>query len=267
MIKRILIALSLLAAGFAAAPAGAQTSFQSGDLIKSDANAAVYYFGSDGKRYVFPSERTYFTWYADFSAVKTISSGALAAIPLGGNVTYKPGVKMLKVVSDPKVYAVSKNGILRAIGSEAVASALYGPTWNKQIDDLADAFFVNYKVGEPIASAAGYDKDALKTGVPTINIDRLLNPPPTGYVDVRQCSGFAPNAMTLAPGSRVTWIALDGSLPFIASNPHPIHTEESGLQSGTLRMGETYSYTFNAAKTYGYHNHNSSSQSGTVTIQ
>ena len=264
--KRILIALSLLLAGFAAAPAGAQVSIQSGDLIKSDAATAVYYFAGDGKRYVFPTDRTYFTWYADFSSVRTISAGELSSIPLGGNVTYKPGVKMLKIVSDPKVYAISKSGILRAIGSEAVAVALYGSNWNKQIDDLPDAFFVNYKVGAPIASAVGYDKSALKTAVPTINVDKLLAQGPTGYVDAR-ANGFTPNAMTVAPGTKVTWIALDGSQPFIASNPHPLHTDQTGLQSGTLGMGETFSHTYTQTGAWGYHNHNATSQTGIVTVQ
>jgi len=264
--KRILIALSLLFAGFAAVPVGAQTAVQSGDLIKSDTNPAVYYFAADGKRYVFPTERTYFTWYADFSTVKTISAGDLSLLPLGGNVTYRPGVKMLKIQSDPTVYAISKNGILRAIGSEAVAVALYGSTWNKQIDDLPDAFFVNYKVGAPISSASGYDKETLKTGVPTINIDKLLAAGPTGYVDVR-ASGFTPNAMTVAPGTKVTWIALDGGQPFVASNPHPLHTDQPGLQSGTLGMGESFSYTYTQAGSWGYHNHNASTQTGTVTVQ
>jgi plastocyanin len=266
MIKRIVLALSLAFAGFAASPVGAQASIQSGDLIKSNAAPAVYYFAADGKRYVFPTERTYFTWYADFSTVKTITPGELSVIPLGGNVTYKPGVKMLKIQSDPKVYAISKNGILRAIGSEAVASALYGSDWNKKIDDLPDAFFVNYKVGASIDAAAGYDKAAVTSAVPTINVDKLLSQGPTGFVDVKS-AGFTPNAMTVAPGTKVTWIALDGSQPFVASNPHPIHTDQEGLQSGTLDMGETFSYTYTETGAWGYHNHNAPTQTGTVTVQ
>lgn len=265
--KNILLAVSLLLTWLAAAPVGAQTSIQSGDLIKSDADPAVYYFGGDGKRYVFATERAYFTWYADFSKVKTITAGELSALPLGGNVTYRPGVKMLKIQSDPKVYAVSKNGILRAIGSEAVASALYGPTWNKQIDDLPDAFFVNYRVGTAISSSSGYDKSVLLTGVPNINVDKLLAPAPATFVDIRQGVGFNPNGMTVAPNTKITWIALDGSQPFIASNPHPIHTDQSGLQSGTMGMGETFSYTYTQTGTWGYHNHNATTQTGAVTVQ
>ncbi|HTK59607.1 MAG TPA: hypothetical protein VL283_00205, partial [Candidatus Baltobacteraceae bacterium] len=147
-----------------------------------------------------------------------------------------------------------------------IAAALYGSTWNKQIDDLPDSFFVNYKVGAPIASADGYDKAALKTAVPTINVDKLLAQGPTGFVDAR-AGGFTPNAMTVSIGTKVTWIALDGSQPFVASNPHPTHTDLPGLQSGTLGMGETFSFTFTQAGAWGYHNHNAPNQTGTVTVQ
>ncbi len=132
-----------------------------GDLIKlpddgnpeTTADAAVYYYGADSKRYVFPNSQTYFTWYADFSKVKIISSTEMAAIPLGGNVTYRPGTRLVKITSDPNVYAVEPGGTLRWIQSEAVAKSLYGDNWNKRIDDIPDAFFFNYRIGDPLAAA------------------------------------------------------------------------------------------------------------------
>ena len=62
-------------------------------------------------------------------------------------------MKMVKIISDPKVYAVSRGGLLRWIGTEEIAKALYGNDWNKQIDDVSDAFFFNYRIGDPITSA------------------------------------------------------------------------------------------------------------------
>lgn len=111
----------------------------------------VYYCGTDGKRYGFPNEKTYFTWYSDFSKVVTISDAQLASIPLAGNVTYRPGVRLVKIASDPKTYAVSRGGLLRWVESEAIAISLYGSTWNKFIDDVPDVFFTNYKVGISIS--------------------------------------------------------------------------------------------------------------------
>lgn len=162
--------------GFAAVPVTLAAS--SGDLIKIANNSSVYYLGSNMKRYVFPNDKAYFTWYKDFSGVKTISQTELESYPIGGNVTYKPGVRMVKITTDPKVYAVAKNGTLQWVTSEAVAKALYGDMWNKQIDDVPDPFFVNYTIGSDVSSAASYDKATQTAGSATINDDKGLGGTP-----------------------------------------------------------------------------------------
>ncbi|MFZ2804066.1 MAG: M23 family metallopeptidase, partial [Patescibacteria group bacterium] len=124
----------------------------SGTLIKSKTSSSVYYCGADGKRYVFPSDKIYFTWYANFNTVTTVTDAALAAVPLGGNVTYRPGIKMVKITSTPQVYAVEKGGNLRWIQSPAIATSIYGASWAKNVDDISDAFFGDYKIGEPITA-------------------------------------------------------------------------------------------------------------------
>ena len=135
--------------GLAAPPANTTVHWTAGTLIKGSLSA-VYYCGMDGKRYVFVNSRVYFTWYPDFSGVQIIADTDLANIPLGGNITYRPGVKIIKIQTDPKVYAVARGGVLRWLSSEAVAARLYGVNWNKMIDYIPDAFFVNYKIGAPI---------------------------------------------------------------------------------------------------------------------
>lgn len=122
----------------------------SGSLVKSTSTSAVYYCGADGKRHAFPNDRVYFTWYADFDDVTTISEQALAAIPLGKNVTYRPGVRMVKIESVPNVYAIDKGGTLRWITSPDAAAALYGKDWAKNVDDLSISFFTNYTEGLPV---------------------------------------------------------------------------------------------------------------------
>lgn len=124
-----------------------------GELVKVATDRAVYYVGEDGKRYAFPNVATYASWYADFSGVRTISAQDLSALQLGGNVTYRPGTRLVKIATDPKVYAVEPGGALRPIDSEAVASALYGPAWSSRVDDVPVEFFVNYVVGEPLSTA------------------------------------------------------------------------------------------------------------------
>lgn len=126
-------------------------TISAGDLIKAS-GPAVYYYAADSKRYVFPNETTYRSWYADFSSVKTVSDAELAAIMIGGNVTLRSGTKLVKITTDPKVYAVAPNGTLRWIESEAVATALYGSNWARRVVDVPDAFFVNYTVGSSVST-------------------------------------------------------------------------------------------------------------------
>jgi len=171
--KKYFVIFCVLATTFAAMPVKA-ADLAAGDLIKAS-QVAVYYYGADGKRYVFPNDKTYFTWYSDFNSVKTITDGELAAISIGGNVTYKPGVKMVKITTDPKVYAVSGGGTLRWITTEAMAVALYGSDWSKKVEDVPDVFFTNYKVGQNITASTDFiivNETALYG---TINLEKGLS--------------------------------------------------------------------------------------------
>jgi hypothetical protein len=106
--------------------------------------------------------------------VKKISDADLAEIEIGGNVTYRPGVKMIKAQSSNKVYAVDKGGVRRWVSSADVAKAIYGVSWNKQIDDVPDAFWTNYKSGADVNSAGDFDAAGVKAGSADINIDKGL---------------------------------------------------------------------------------------------
>ncbi len=133
-------------------PADRPAQCVSGSLIKAS-TPAVYFCGKDGKRYVFVNEGAFYSWFKDFSTVITLTDAALAQIPLGGNITYKPGSRMVKINTDPKVYAVARGGLLRWVTTEAVAVKLYGADWNRKIDDVPDSFFFSYRIGDPITAA------------------------------------------------------------------------------------------------------------------
>jgi hypothetical protein len=138
---------------------------------------AVYYLGTDGKRYVFPNEKTYKTWFPGtpaFNNVVVVDDAIITNLPIGGNVTYQPGVRMVKINSDPKVYAVSFGGKLRHITSETIAKSLYGADWATKVDDVPDAFFVNYILGPAITSAAQYSPANQEASVGNISQDKQL---------------------------------------------------------------------------------------------
>jgi len=146
--------LSVIAMSGLVAPSATNAAASTGDLIKMTGNTSVYYLAADGKRYVFPNSTTYFSWYPDFSGVITIPATELQSYPLGGNVTMRPGTKLVKITTNPDVYAVEPNGVLRKIQTEAQATALYGTNWNKRVVDVPDAFFTNYTTGAALATGA-----------------------------------------------------------------------------------------------------------------
>lgn len=127
-----------------------------GDATTS-ADAAVYIIGGDGMRHAFPTEAVFSTWFSSYESVALIDPEHLAEYPLGKNVTIRPGTALVKLATDPKVYAVEPGGKLRWIASEAVANTLFGTNWAKRIVDVSDASFANYSIGEPIYTAVHPD--------------------------------------------------------------------------------------------------------------
>lgn len=170
------IAFFLSAIGLLLSPLATFAAPAPGELVKGS-GPAVYYYAADGKRYVFPNEKTYFTWYSNFDGVVTVTDAELAAIPLGKNITYRPGTRMLKIESDPKVYAVGKNGLLRWVETEPLAESLYGSNWAGQIDDISVAFFTSYTLGPSIDHPSDFNPTDAKNASMTIQQDRSLTAP------------------------------------------------------------------------------------------
>jgi len=142
--------------------------------VKTAVSSAVYYVGPNGKRYAFPNSNVYHSWYPDFTNITLISADQLADIPLGGAVTYRPGVRLVKLQTDPRVYAVSNGAQLRWITTELVANKLFGVGWAALIDDLSDAFFSHYSIGEPLTEQTFYSSTQQQNGSPTIAKDKEL---------------------------------------------------------------------------------------------
>jgi photosystem II stability/assembly factor-like uncharacterized protein len=145
---------------------------EAGSLIKlacggsadaEDPCHAVYYY--DSKRHAFPNEKVFLTWYENFDDVVIVTEEFMSSVVLGINVTYHPGTRMVKFVTQNTVYGVGEAGELRAIMSEDVAESIWGTDWNTQIDDISDAFYSNYRFGEDIERTSDFDPDTVESSV------------------------------------------------------------------------------------------------------
>jgi plastocyanin len=101
-----------------------------------------------------------------------------------------------------------------------------------------------------------------------------------GQNTVRYTSnGFEPSTIRINQGESVTWINDGGPAMWVASDIHPSHRSYDGTsvrehcsngQSDTFDQcstGRRYTFTFDRAGTWGYHNHQNAGHSGTVVVQ
>lgn len=138
----------LVAAGAAVPVSG----LVSGDLVMTDGakSGATVYLYSGAKRYPFPNQKVYASWYGnDFSKVKRISSVDMGSLAWGDNMLYRPGSRLIKVPDDPKVYAVLPGGKVAWVKDEAAAAKFYGTQWAKRVDDLLASLFVASYTNDP----------------------------------------------------------------------------------------------------------------------
>ena len=248
-----------LALSFAplASHAAVTTAFSPGDLIKGSGDT-VYYYATDGYRYVFPNAKTYFTWFKDFSGVKQIPDGMLSTLPLAhSNVTYRPGYKMVKVTTDPKTYVVDQGGILRHVPSEQLAQTLYGLSWKSNIDDVPDAYFMNYRVGTPLLTAADFKPADVMTQTTTIAQDKKLDGTKVTITIGTVSNGFVPPTVTVKTGTSVTWTNNDSSEHVVSGN---------WGTSPSLKYQGTYSYTFNSVGSFDYTDTMHTVMKGTINV-
>jgi len=128
----------------------AQITLRRGSLIRTNTSGTIYYLDQNNIRHPFPNEKIYKSWSLDFSQIIIVSDELIKTYPLGKNITYRPGTKLIKIPSDPKVYALEPPNYLRWIKSEEIAIKLYGPNWAKLVDDLPETLWGDYNLGNEI---------------------------------------------------------------------------------------------------------------------
>jgi plastocyanin len=103
------------------------------------------------------------------------------------------------------------------------------------------------------------------------------SPTPTPSADAGttitiSASGVSPKVITVAAGSRVTFVNNDTRAHEMDSNPHPEHTDCVEInQVGFLQPGQSkQTGTLNTRRSCGYHDHNQDTNTafqGTIVVQ
>jgi len=149
------IVFFLILGGSGIGSASAKTSVSGGSLVKGS-SPTIYFVTMDGKRLSFPNSATYFSWYKDFSTVKTITNSELKELPLAGSVTIRPGMSVVKFGTKKDIYAVAHGGILRKIKTPQLAAMIFGNNWAAKTVTLPSTAFSTYKSGAIITAAGQY---------------------------------------------------------------------------------------------------------------
>jgi plastocyanin len=84
-------------------------------------------------------------------------------------------------------------------------------------------------------------------------------------------AGVSPTNVTVAPGSRVTFVNNDSRPHDMNSDPHPAHTDCTEINVGFIAAGQSgTTQNLNTVRTCGFHDHNQPdvrSLQGTIRIQ
>ena len=80
--------------------------------------------------------------------------------------------------------------------------------------------------------------------------------------------GFSPKTIEIKVGETVKFANESSRSMWVASAPHPTHTNYPEFDQKTaVDKGTSYEFTFTKAGTWKYHNHKSTSDSGTVVVK
>jgi plastocyanin len=127
--------------------------------------------------------------------------------------------------------------------------------------------------------SSGQNEDVSVTDEATAEVEPST--PQTHTVNMSS-SGFDPKTLTIKKGDTVVWFNTGTQNHWPASNVHPSHTvypgssinkcgtaQESDIFDACMGIapGERYSFTFNEAGSWGYHDHLNTIRTGTIIVQ
>lgn len=80
--------------------------------------------------------------------------------------------------------------------------------------------------------------------------------------------GFVPSTLEIKIGDTITFKNESGKGMWVASNPHPSHSDTPEFDAGiSIANGNSWSFVFTEEGSFSYHNHLNSSQGGKIVVK
>lgn len=97
----------------------------------------------------------------------------------------------------------------------------------------------------------------------------LLGPAPEGATIIRRVAGgYEPKEVTITAGETVSFVNDSAEFHWPASDVHPTHTIYSAFDPREpVAPGETWSFTFEEAGTWGLHDHLRANYKGSIVVE
>jgi len=134
-----------------------------GQFIRSYGFNTIYYVDEDLVRHPFWDSNTFFTYADSFDEVVWVTDATLPTMTMGSPILPQAGVVLVKIQSDPKVYAIDTDNVLRWVPDEATAITLYGESWADYVIDLEPTTFARFSVGDDMTTSDTVDRTIMKT--------------------------------------------------------------------------------------------------------
>ena len=157
------------------------------------------------------------------------------------------------------VEIMNKNPLIIVGGVVIIGAVLAGLWWNGQRTAAEND---TAATPTPTPTASQSTSAATPSGTPTVTPTESAS---TQYTITYSDNGFSPRTLTVPKGATVTFVNQSDRDMWVASNPHPVHTDYSAFDSRQAR--DSYSFTFNESGTHGFHNHLHEADTGIITVE
>jgi plastocyanin len=127
------------------------------------------------------------------------------------------------------------------------------------------AFALTNKASKPAAPGNSSESSTSDTAAPVT--DQNTEPTEQGTTITYSDDGFSPATLTVKAGTTITIKNTSGMELQFSSDDHPTHTKNPEMNETAISSGQTQSLTMNKKGTWGYHNHLSSGDTGTIVVE